>query len=248
MKIGVIGAGNIGEPIIRRLISAGYFVKIANSRGPETLEGFAKEVGATAVPVMNVVEDVDVVFLAIATKDVPNLPTGLFQRVKAGTIVVDVTNYYPYRDGPIKELYEDMVESEWIAEQINYPVIKALNNIISGSFVRNGRAPGTKGRIALPISGDDVKSKQEVAKLVDSIGYDSTDIGNIAESWRQQPGSPIYCTDLNIEELKFWTQKSKREVLPFNRDEIVKRFFAWPKDISLEVMVKELRELLQSGL
>ncbi|WP_411823142.1 NADPH-dependent F420 reductase [Leptospira sp. 'Mane'] len=246
MKIGVIGTGNIGKLIIRKMAKAGFIIKIANSRGPETLKDFAEEVGVKAVPTLNVVEEVDVVILAIPTKDVPNLPKNLFQRVKAGTLVVDVTNYYPYRDGQIKALDDGMIESEWISKHINYPVVKALNSIIFLSFDRNGRPSGTKGRIALPISGDDVKSKEVIAKIIDSIGYDSMDVGSIAESWRQQPGTPVYCTDPTKEDLMYWIQKCKRDVLSQNREEIVKKYFAWPEDTPLEVMLKELRVLLQT--
>lgn len=247
MKIGFIGSGLMGQLIIRKIAFAGYEAKIANSRGPESLKDFSSEVGVKAVNLMNVVEDVDVIFLAIPTKDVPNLPNGLFAKVKPGTIVVDITNYYPYRDGQIKELDEGMIESEWVSKHINYPVIKALNSIIYMSFERNGRSSGEKDRIALPIAGDDVQSKKMVAKILDSIGFDSVDIGNIAVSWRQQPGSPIYCTDPTKQELVLWQEKSAREVLQQNREEIVKKYFTWPPETTLEVMVKEIRELSQSG-
>jgi predicted dinucleotide-binding enzyme len=246
MKIGVLGVGMIGQPIIRKLTSAGYDVKIANSKGPETLSDFAKEVGANAVLAQEAVEDVDVVFLAIATKDVPKLSKTLFQRARRGTIVVDVTNYYPYRDGSIKELDDGMVESEWVSRHISYPVVKALNSIIFLSFIRNSRPLGTKGRIALPISGDDGYSKQVVAKVVDSIGFDPVDIGDISSSWRQQPGAAIYCTDLTKEELLTWAPKTKRGSHRQNREEIVKKYFAWPQDTPLETMLAELRVLLLS--
>ena len=245
MKIGVIGAGLIGQPIIRKLLSAGHEVKIANSKSPETLKDFAMEVGANPVLVQNVVEDVDVVFLAIPTASVPLLPKDLFQRAKPGTIVVDVTNYYPYRDGNIKELDDGMLESEWVSKYINYPVIKAFNTIIFLSFIENGQPSGKKGRIALPISGDDSIAKKVVAKLLDDVGFDSFDAGNIAESWRQQPGSAIYVVDLVKEDLIIWLKKCNRKTLQHQREEIVKKYFNWPKDTTLEVMLKELRVLLQ---
>jgi predicted dinucleotide-binding enzyme len=53
----------------------------------------------------------------------------------------------------------------------------------------------TLDRVALPISGDNPKAKEIVAQLIDRIGFDSVDAGTIAESWRQQPGAPVYCTN-----------------------------------------------------
>lgn len=244
MKIGVIGAGNIGQPIIRKLAAVGYEVKMANSRGPETLKDLSTETGATAVDLSNVVQDVDVVFLAVPTANVPNLPKGLFQKAKPGTIVVDVTNYYPYRDGHIKELDDGILESEWVSNHINHPVVKAFNTIIFLSFIQNGKPAGAKDRIALPISGDDLQEKKTVAKILDAVGFDSVDAGSIAESWRQQPGSAVYITDLSKDELASWLKRCDRKTLQHQRDEIVKKYFAWPKDTSLDVMLSELRVLL----
>ena len=39
MKIGVIGTGNIGGALARKLIAAGH-VRVANSRGLEGVKGF----------------------------------------------------------------------------------------------------------------------------------------------------------------------------------------------------------------
>ena len=59
-----------------------------------------------------------------------------------------------------------------------------------------------KKRIALAVSGDDTKAKELVFQLVDELGFDSFDVGTIAQSWKQQPGSPVYCRDINLEEIK----------------------------------------------
>lgn len=47
MKIGIIGAGNIGGNLTRRLTALGHDVSVANSRGPGTLTALAEETGAT---------------------------------------------------------------------------------------------------------------------------------------------------------------------------------------------------------
>ena len=51
MEIGIIGVGNIGGTLARQLAELGHNVKIANSRGPETLTAMADEIGATAATV-----------------------------------------------------------------------------------------------------------------------------------------------------------------------------------------------------
>jgi len=78
MKIGIIGAGNIGGTLTRRLTALGHEVKVANSRGPETLAGLAADTGATATPASEAVRDADVVIVAIPEKSIPNLPAALF--------------------------------------------------------------------------------------------------------------------------------------------------------------------------
>jgi len=64
------------------------------------------------------------------------------------------------------------------------------------------RPSGDKDRIAMAISGDDAKSKETVFHLIDELGFDPFDIGDIGQSWKQQPGSAIYCRDINLQELK----------------------------------------------
>jgi predicted dinucleotide-binding enzyme len=65
-----------------------------------------------------------------------------------------------------------------------------------------GEPAGTPGRIALPVAGDDAKAKAIVIGLIDEIGFDGVDAGTIAESWRQQPGSPCYGQDYDADRLR----------------------------------------------
>src|SRR3712207_7426449 len=106
MKIGIIGAGNIGGNLTRRLSELGHEVSVANSRGPETLTDLATETGATAVPLEHVARDAEIVVVAIPEKSVPNLPTGVLDGALPDVVVVDTGNYYPQRDGRI-EIIED---------------------------------------------------------------------------------------------------------------------------------------------
>src|SRR5258707_15524456 len=130
MNIGVIGPGDIGEVIIRKLRDAGYRVKMANSRGPESLKDLAADTGAMPVSVEQVVQDVDILFLVVPQKAIPKLPKGLFNKAKKKTIVIDVGNYYPFRDGRIDEIENGLTESVWVERQIGRSVVKVLNTII----------------------------------------------------------------------------------------------------------------------
>src|SRR5258706_917172 len=209
MNFGVIGPGNVGEVIVRKLRDAGYPVKMANARGTESLKDLAAKTGATPVALEQVVQDVDMLFIVVPQKAIPELPEGLLKKAKSETIVVDVGNYYPFRDGRIDELENGLTESVWVERQIGRPVVKTLNTIPSKALMASGRPAGSRDRVALPISGDDNKAKEIVAQLIDRIGFDSVDAGTIAESWRQQPGSPVYCTNPTKEELQLCLKKSR---------------------------------------
>ena len=78
-------------------------------------------------------------------------------------------------------------------------MIKAFNNIRAQSLLKLGLPPHTSGRIALPVAGDNAAAKSVVLKLVDQLGFDPIDAGGLDDSWRQQPGTPIYTTDLDAE-------------------------------------------------
>ena len=74
MNIGILGAGNIGGTVTRRLRALGHTVAVANSRGPESLAALAAETGATAVSVAEAAHDKDLVIVTIPEKDIPKLP------------------------------------------------------------------------------------------------------------------------------------------------------------------------------
>jgi len=196
MKIGIIGAGNIGSALTRRFTAAGHKVFVANSRGPATLRDLAAETGATAVPVKEAARAGKVVVVTIPERSIPQLPRDLFADVPANVVVVDTGNYYPrQRDGRIEPIESGTTESRWVSQQLGRPVVKAFNNIYAKHLQDNGKPAGTPGRIALPVAGDDPKAKAAVLKLIDEIGFDGVDAGTLDESWRQQPGTPVYTTD-----------------------------------------------------
>ena len=203
MKIGIIGAGNIGGTLVRRLTALGHDVTVANSRGPETLADLARETGARAVEVRDAARDREVVVVTIPMKSIPELPKDLFAAAGARTVVVDTGNYYPQqRDGRIDAIERGMPESKWTAQQLGRPVVKAFNNIYAKHLMERGRPAGDPARFALPVAGDDAAAKAVVIRLVEELGFDGVDAGTLDESWRQQPGTPVYGTDLRAPELK----------------------------------------------
>jgi len=192
MKIGIIGAGNIGGNLTRRLTELGHEVSVANSRGPETLTDLATETGATAVLLEQAARDAEVVVVAIPERSVPDLPTGVLEGAAPDAVVVDTGNYYPQRDGRIEVIESGTTESRWVADQLGRPVVKAFNGIYAQHLLDAGRPAGSPDRRALPVAGDDVAAKQTVIALLDELGFDAVDAGSLDESWRQQPGTPVY--------------------------------------------------------
>ena len=203
MRIGVIGAGRMGETLARHLVSLGHQVSIANSRGPESLTALAAGIGATPVSVVDAANARDIVILAIPTKAVADLPRELFANAPGSVVVIDIGNYHPeLRDGRIDAIDRGMLDSQWVAQQIGRPVIKAFNNILARSLLEKGVPRGTPGRIALPVAGDPMDARAVVLRLVDDLGFDPVVGGDLDQSWRQQTGTPAYCRDLDAAALR----------------------------------------------
>jgi len=203
MKIGIIGAGHIGGALTRRFTAVGHEVAVANSRGPATLAALAGETGAGAVTVSEAVRDRDLIVITIPVRNIPKLPAGLLANTPPSVPVIDTGNYYPrQRDGHIAEIENGVTESRWAAKVLGHTVIKVFNNINWRDIETRGVPKGAAGRIALPVAGDDAKAKAIVMKLVEQIGFDAVDAGDLDESWRQQPGTPAYGTNLDAKRLR----------------------------------------------
>ena len=215
MKIGIIGAGNIGGNLTRRFQELGHKVFVANSRGPETLADLTAETGATPVTVEEAARRGDVVVITIPQKNIPSLPRDLFAGVPDNVVVVDTGNYYPQqRDGRIAGIEDGTVESRWVSQQLGRPVVKAFNNIYAEHLLKLGKPSGTPGRIALPVAGDDERAKSVVLRLVDELGFDAVDAGKLDDSWRQQPGTPVYAADFDAEGVRRALASASKERKP----------------------------------
>ncbi len=225
MKIGIIGTGNIGGPLAGKLRAAGHEVRVANSRGVEGVRAFAEAVGATPVDIWGAVEGVDVVILSIPFPAVAGLPKDLFDGLPRAAPVIDTGNYYPgLRDPHISEIDGGMAESVWVSRQIGRPIVKAFNNILAYSLAELGRPPEASDRLAVAIAGDDPGAKAIVAGLVNDVGFDPVDAGSLAESWRQQPSTPVYCCDWNAAETRDALALARPEKAPAKRDAMMETY------------------------
>lgn len=203
MNIGIIGAGEMGSLLASKFAKLGHVVSIANARGPASLKQLATEIGAETAPVEEVTKNKEMIVISLPQKSIRDLPKGLFEQLPEDVVVIETGNYYPtIRDGHITELDQSGIDSLWVQQQLGFPVIKVFNSILATSLKDLGKPKGEKDRIAIAISGDNAKSKEVVFKLVDELGFDSFDTGTIVQSWKQQPGSSIYCRDIKLGELK----------------------------------------------
>ncbi len=227
MNIGIIGSGELGSLLASKFVKLGYSVSIANSRGPASLKQLAGEIGAEAATVEEAAQNKEVIIIALPQKSIPDLPKGLFEQLPEDVVIIETGNYYPnIRDGHITELDKSGIDSLWVQQQLGFPVVKVFNSILATSIKDLGRPKGEKGRIAIAVSGDNLKSKDVVFKLVDELGFDSFDIGPITQSWKQQPGSSIYCRDIDLGELKKRVG-AMGTVWPDMRDQILGQRTTW---------------------
>lgn len=203
MKIGIVGAGNIGGTLARHFAQDGHDVAVSNSRGPETLHELVTELGERA---RAVTPPEAVVFGEVV---VVSVPFGRYRELPAegaeSKVVIDTNNYYPNRDGHFEALDSDRTTSSELlqAHMKGALIVKAFNAIYWARLRDLGRLPDDPERVGIPISGDDEKAKRVVAGLVGEIGFEAVDAGNLAEGGRKhQPGTPVYTADLRAAELR----------------------------------------------
>jgi hypothetical protein len=190
--IGFIGSGMIGGTVARLSLAAGHRVVMSNSRGPETLHDLVAELGAlaTAATAAQAAEAGDLVVVSIPVKAISDVPA----KPLAGKPVLDTGNYYPQRDGQIEVLENGALTSSGLLQRYlpDAHVVKVFNNIYYKHLESLTRPSGASDRTALPIAADDAAAKAAVTAYLDSIGYDAVDGGTLADSWHQEPNTPVY--------------------------------------------------------
>lgn len=224
MKIGIIGIGNIGSTLARKLAANGHEVRVANSKGADAVKPFADEIGAIAADAQGAAAGADVVILSVPFPVIAKL-AGALDGVPASVPVIDTGNYYPeMRDPRIAEIDEGMTESVWVSKQLGRPVIKAFNNILADSLADLGRVAGSPDRLAVAVAGDDEAQKQIAMGIVDEAGFDAVDAGSLEDSWRQQPSTPVYCCDWNAEETRNALAAAEQGAAAAKRDRLPEQF------------------------
>ena len=198
MKIGVIGAGNIGASAAKLFVKAGHEIAIANSRGAETLKDLIAQLGenARAASIEDAAKFGEVVFVSIPFGNYQTLPADSFD----GKIVIDSNNYYPERDGNFTELDDDnKTSSEMLAEHLKgAKIVKGFNTIWFEHLKTQGDTSlPIDERRAIFIAGDDAEAKKKVAGLIEEIGFAPVDTGDLRDGGlTQQPDTAIYNRNL----------------------------------------------------
>jgi hypothetical protein len=189
---GFIGSGNIGSTLARLAVDAGHDVVMSNSRGPDTLADLVAELGpqARAATPEQAARAGDVVVVTVPLKARGDLP----HEALAGKVVIDTMNYYPQRDGVVPELEDESTTTSELLQALapDAKVVKGFNNILFAHLATLARPSGADDRSALAIAGDDPEAKALVRGLLDEIGYDTVDLGPLAEGWRTQRDTAAY--------------------------------------------------------
>lgn len=222
LDIGIVGAGYVGGTLARKLAAVGHRVRIANSKDPSTLTEYESEEGITAMWASEAIDGVDIAILSVPQIAITKFSDSLKSLLSSVPIVIDTGNYYPVRDGRIAALDDGLPDSEWVASLLGRPVFKAFNNMTAPSLKHKGTTE-KEGRLALAVAGPATDDKQKVFSLVDQLGFDPIDGGELAQSWRQQPGTPVYCQDLDAEDMRaglLETDRSKFAEYCENRDSV----------------------------
>lgn len=200
--VGIIGAGHIGSALAKGFAKHGYDVVISNSRGPETLSDLVDSIGerARAATAQDAAEAGDVVVVTVPLKAYAEVPVAPL----AGKIVLDTNNYYFERDGRIAALDEKKTTtSQMLQEHLpESRVAKAFNHIMAADILTDGTPAGSADRRALATSSDFDEAAALVARVYDEFGYDTVNVGPLAESWRVERDQPAYVVRQNRDELE----------------------------------------------
>ncbi len=208
MKVGILGAGSVGEALARLAVEQGHEVKIG-SRRPAALTDLASSVDCTVGTPDEAAAFGEIVVAAIPLGAMDSLP-----RAAIGErIVVDAMNYYPERDGRIAALdARATTTSELVAARLPQArIVKAFNAILARDLPFGSRPPTGPRRRALPIAGDDIASKEVVARLHNQFGFDVVDTGRLADSWRFERAKPAYCIPFDAAGLQAAVETATRD-------------------------------------
>ena len=202
LSIGIIGAGRLGTAIARQSLAAGHAVRIANSRGPESLKLMLSVLlpNAVAAEIGTVIEESDIIVLAIPLNQYMTLDPQLF----IDKIIIDAMNYWPPTEGDIPEFMDDNVtSSEYIQQYFkDAHVIKTLNHVAYSELEEHSLPASHPKRRAIVIVGDWPEAKDYVAQFIDSLGFDAIDLGTLSQGHKFQPDTELFNARLTKAEIE----------------------------------------------
>lgn len=191
-RLGIIGAGKAGTAIARAGVGAGYEVAISGSGAAERIELIIEVLapGARAQTSNEVAAFAELIVLAVPMHRFRKLGRGLFE----GKILVDAMNYWEEIDGADQQLAEapggtSRLVQEWFSSA---RVVKSLNQLGYFKFEKSRRPAGAPDRIAMASAGDDPAAVQKVLRLIDALGFDPVEAGNLDAGRALQPGGPVF--------------------------------------------------------
>ncbi|MDN6968861.1 DNA-binding protein [Oenococcus sp. UCMA 17063] len=192
MKIAFIGSGHVGQVLAKLFIKAGHSVVLTNRHGKDSLLSIINALGpkAQAATIDSLGDDQDLTVLAIPFNGINNLDQNLLK----GKKVIDASNYFPQRDGQIpKFINHEIASSQFVADYFKgSTVVKAFNTIPVAELEDLARLENKSGRTAIPIAGDNTKFKNSVTELIDQIGFDVYDAGDLKNSFAIQADGPVF--------------------------------------------------------
>jgi 8-hydroxy-5-deazaflavin:NADPH oxidoreductase len=208
--IGIIGSGHVGSSLARAAVDHGYNVVLSNSQGPQSLAGLAGSLGprASAGTPAQAAAAADFAIVAIPVTTIDQVPA----EPLAGKVVIATINYFPQRDGHIPEIDSGQTTVPGLL-QARLPasrVVRAFSMLDAADMSQDGHPAGDPRRRALALAGDDPAARDLVAGLYDELGFDTVDLGGLAESWRVDPGQAAFVTRQNAAQLRANVASAKR--------------------------------------
>jgi 8-hydroxy-5-deazaflavin:NADPH oxidoreductase len=198
--IGILGAGKLGTVLARLAVTAGYRTLVAASGDPDEIALLLEVMAPGATPSWgaDTAREADIVILA--------LPLSKFHSVErkqlAGKIVIDAMNYWPPVDGTMPEFENGDASSIIVASAVpESRVVRALSHLGYHQLDEDAQPPGSQDRHAMAIAGDDADAVEQVAGLVDRLGFDPVLTGDLAASASFGPGTDLFGTSTSRHEV-----------------------------------------------
>lgn len=209
MKIGMIGAGALGQALARRLAAAGHDIALANSRGAGAVREVAAALGCRPASAQEAAVHGEVVVISVPLRAIAQLPA---EQIGA-RLAIDTCNYYPARDGEIAGLERGGETTTGLLRKAlpAARLAKAFNSVLARDLARGGATTASGRPHALPIAADNEAAAAIAAALVRDAGFDPVMTGSIADSWRFERARPAYCRVLDADELAAIVAATRRE-------------------------------------